>query len=218
MTDSVYLTPDEWQNMATGIDFSTLTTDEMEALIEQASLLAEAEAGMANGGTWLLKEYSEQHVWRATHRVYVYNWPVISVGSLALRVGAQVSASIPLLDLYINNGGHWIEVSSLALAFGVAPEIVSLGLAQPIVEVTYTAGYDVIPSDIKYAVAIIASAVWLNKKLFEEGTAGVVSFTIGSYQVSFGTKQLGGVAGFGNFVPDQAKFLLRSYKFAPFLR
>jgi len=213
MADTVYLTPTEWQDLATGIDFSALTNAEMEALIARASALAEAEAGLANGGSWLLTEYiNEQHSWRQTHRAYLYNWPVSELTEVRIRVGAQTSATIQGTEVYVNNTAHHIEISSLALAFGIAPDIVSLGLAEPVVEVDYIAGYEIIPDDIKHAVAIIAASLYLSKLLFEEGTAGVVSFTIGSYQVSFGTKQLGGVAGFANFVPDQAKLLLRGYK------
>ena len=218
--DTVYLTPAEWQALALGIDFTELDNAEMEALIARASRLAEGEAGLSTLGSWLLTVYlNEQHPWRGgTHRVYLYNWPIISIEAVRIRVGANTSATIQASEIYTNQAGHYIEISSLALAFGIAPDIVSLGLAQPEVEVDYTAGYETIPDSIKHAVAIIASALYLHKRVFEEGTAGVVSFTIGSYQVSFGTKQLGGVAGFGNFVPDEAKTLLRGFKSAPFLR
>jgi len=219
MVDTVYLTPSEWQTMTQGVDFTVLTEAQMEALIDRASRLAESEAGVPLGGSWLATDYeNEQHSWRSTHRIYLYHWPVQTLSEVRIRVGAQTSAVIQATEIYMNNTAHYVEISSLALAFGVAPDIVSLGLAEPVVEVDYTAGYDVIPNDIKEAVAIIASAQYLNKKLFEEGSAGVVSFTIGSYQVSYGTKQLGGVAGFGNYIPDAAKTLLRGYRFAPYLR
>lgn len=216
MPDTVYLTPAEWQLMAMGIDFTSLTNDEIEALIARASRVAESYAGLARNGSWLETEYvNEQHPWNRggnTHRVYLFNQPIVSVDALRIRIGATSSAVIQGTELYTNNTGGYVEISSLALAFGVAPEIISLGLATPEIEVDYTAGYSTIPEDIKQAVAIIASAMWLNKKLFEEGSAGVVSFTIGSYQVSFGTKTIGGLAGFSNFVPDEAKLLLSSYK------
>lgn len=209
MADTVYLTPEEWQAMATGIDFSGLTDPEMEALIARASRLVNAYVGQS----LLLTEYeNEQHPWRHTRRVYLYNWPVTEVTAVRIRIGAETTATLQASEIYTNNTGHYIEASTLALAFGVTPSIISLGLYEPEVEVDYSAGYETIPDDVKDATAIIASSLFLAKGLFEEGTAGVVSYTIGSYQVSFGTKQLGGVAGFANYIPDIAKELLDDYK------
>jgi len=222
MADLVYLTPAEWADMAQGIDFSDLTDPEMEAIIERASLLAESAASLPMGGSWLETDYvNEQHPWRHnSRRVYLYNWPVTDVTEVRLRVGASTSAAIQGTEIYTNNSGRYIEISALALAFGIAPAIVSLGLAEPEVEVDYTAGYATIPDDLKTAVAIIASAQLVNKQAFEEGTAGVASFTIGSYMVSFSQRgvESSGLAGFSNYVPDAAKLILRGYKHAPFLR
>lgn len=209
MADTVYLTPAEWQAMATGIDFSGLTDPEMEVLIARASRLVNSYVGQS----LLLTEYeNEQHPWRNTRRVYLYNWPVTEVTAVRIRIGAETTATLQASEIYTNNTGHYIEASTLALAFGVTPAIISLGLYEPEVEVDYSAGYETIPDDVKDATAIIASSLYLSKILFEEGTAGVVSYTIGSYQVSFGTKQLGGVAGYANYVPDIAKELLADYK------
>jgi len=48
------------------------------------------------------------------------------------------------------------------------------------VQVTYTAGYDPIPEDVRWAVAAMV------KRAVEAGTAGVVSEAIGDYSRSFG--------------------------------
>jgi len=206
--------------MSTGVDFTGLSDPDKEALIARASRLAESEAGLPRDGSFLVTEYvNEQHDWRrATRRAYLYNRPIISLDEVRLRVGAETTAVIPAEQVYVNNTGGYIEASSLALAFGIAPEIITLGLSEPQLEVDYTAGYETIPADIKEAVAMIASVLYLSKKLFEEGTAGAVSFTIGSYMVSFANNKVGGLAGLSNLVPEAAKLILRGYKSAPYVR
>ena len=222
VADSVYLTPSEWQAMATGIDFTDFEDADLEALIARASVLAETEANLPRTGSFLETEYeNEQHSWRpASRSVYLYNWPVVSVEEMRLRVTPTTTVDIPTTEVYINNTRHYIEVSYLAVltGFGIAPELANLGLMEPTIEVDYTAGYATIPQDIKEAVAMIASMLLLSNKLFAEGTVGVVAFAIGSYQVSFANNKMGGPAGLSELVPEQARRILRGYNSGPYVR
>jgi hypothetical protein len=141
-------------------------TDEM---LEQASARFRSEASHNIEAT----EYV-QVLRPAGSLVKIPRTPVVSVDAvhmLALdgTAGAQVVGwgfdGIDLIDLQGLAGDVWLN--------GPARWCTN-------VQVTYTAGYDPIPEDVRWAVAAMV------KRAVEAGTAGVVSEAIGDYSRSFG--------------------------------
>lgn len=215
MADTVYLTPAEWQNMMTGMDFTGLSNPQLEALIQQASTYVDNEVG---GQSLLLTEYlNEEHPWRMSNsrRAYPYNKPLVSVEEVRLRVTPTNSQVITSGAIYLNKTAGYVEVDTLALTFGVAEPLIPFGIVEPQLEIDYTAGFETIPLAVKVATAMSAVGVAIDQELVGQGTAGVLSFTIGSYMATYGNKFLGGMAGFSNFMPAPAKYLLRSLGRSP---
>lgn len=215
MADTVYLTPAEWQDMMTGMDFAGLSDPQIAALIQQASAYVDTEVG---GQSLLLTQYvNEEHPWRFSNsrRAYPYNHPLVSCEAVRLRVTPTGSQAISSGAIYINKTGHYIEIDTLALTFGVAEPLIPFGIVEPQLEIDYTAGFETIPFPIKVATAMSAVGVAIDQDLVATGSAGPLSFTIGSYMATYGNKFLGGIAGFSNFMPAPAKMLLKGYGRSP---
>lgn len=204
-----YITADEFRATETGIDLTGIDDTALGKITAVASRMAEEEAG----ASWVSGvSYTERHEWRfASRRVYVRNWPVTAITGAKIYIGADVYATLTVSDFVINNEQRYLELASLASATSLTPELLTLGLAEPIIEVTYTAGLSTVPYRVKLAVALITGAHILQRRLLEDGVGGVRSFSIGSYAVMVG-KGDGEGAGFAGLVPDAAKKLLRRYK------
>jgi hypothetical protein len=77
-----------------------------------------------------------------TNTIYLRNRPVISVQSVN-RGYSPASVTVPVLDYYVNGTSGIIEFNSLVIGF--------------VVDVAYTAGFAIIPEDLKEAILIQAA-------------------------------------------------------------
>jgi len=203
-----YITATEFRSAQTGIDLTDIADADLVEIAAGASRMAEEFAGTA----WVAAvSHTERHEWReGTRRVYVRNWPVTAITAAKIYIGSNVFATLTVGDFFINNDQRYLELAELASAATLTPALLTLGMAEPVIEVAYTAGATA-PNHVKLAVALITGARILQKRLLEEGVGGVRSFSIGSYAVTVG-KGDGEAAGFAGLIPDEAKKLLRRYK------
>ncbi len=203
-----YITPDEFTSTLQGLSVTGLTTENIDDMIKDASRIAEAVAG---GTTWFKEQLVERWEYKLNNRLYLRKWPIVSIDTLKLFTGATTFQTFATTDAFVNNQGRYVEIASLTFATELSGSLISLGLMTPTWEVTYTAGYDTIPDDVKLAVGIITGAKIAQFRLAEEGIAGVLSFIIGSYQVTVGRGQ-SDAAGFAGLVPSVARDLLNDYR------
>lgn len=208
-----YITATEFKDVLLGLSLTSPTTisdADLDKYIKDASRLADAYANVPGFGS---TEQTEKHEWRpGSRRVYVRKWPVAAVSAIAIRVSASQTFTLSTSDVIVNNTLRYIEIEPLAMALGISPtDIPPGGIVTPLVEITYTAGYATIPDEVKLAVAIIVGALIAQRRLAEEGIAGILSFTIGSYMVTVGRGQ-DDAAGFAGYIPNAAKELLNGYR------
>lgn len=86
----------------------------------------------------------EQHFFDfETRRVSVNNPPVSEVSIFKIVFAPGTEQSFSASDLYINNQLNYIEVTDIALGFGVISEYLALGLSDPVVEITYKSRQDI---------------------------------------------------------------------------
>lgn len=192
----------------TGIDDNALTT-----MLSRASRSAE---------TWTNRkfaqdQFTEDHEWRPSRRCYLRQWPVASIDAAQFILGATVTATILPTSFYINNTSRYIELSQLALAMTLTPDLLTLGLIEPSIRVTYTGAFAILPDEVKIGVAIIAAARIAQRRMIEQGIAGVMSMTIGSYTVTVSRPRGSGrsdteLAGFAGFMPPEAQELLSNFR------
>lgn len=138
MFGTAYVTSEEFIAAAFGFDVSDLPVGELDSTLANASRLAEQYAGVI----WAEDSYTEQQTWRAwSRRVYLRHWPVLALISARLWIGANLYATLTITDFVVNNAQHYIELADLASSVVLTSELVTLGLSEPIIEVTYRAGY-----------------------------------------------------------------------------
>ncbi len=209
-----YITPQEFKSSLSGLDVSMYTNDQLSEKIAQASRLAETQAT----AKWYTAQYTERHPFKQSGMIYPRNLPVQSIDAdLKLYVGPSVYGTVSKDDCFPNNEYGYIEVASLGYLISLTPNVIGMGLRDPMWEITYTGGLTSVPDNVKYAVAIITASGIAQMKLAEEGVAGVLSFTIGSYMVTVGRPySRGGAqaesAGFAGLIPAAAMELLKDYK------
>jgi len=161
-----YLTVERYLTMGFGADLTGIEDFELASVISRASALVNTYCAAPNwpqphnfaGGSVA----SEQHSWnlateitRSERRVYPYHRPIKAVSDFRIKVTNQISATIGVSDLYINNSDGYIEVVSLAaVAYGVLPVgvVPNLGLYQPVAEVSYSYGPEfIVTREVVYA-------------------------------------------------------------------
>lgn len=214
-----YATPAEFKAAATGFDLGGLTDADLQTILSRASRTAEVYArviwAVKVAEAWGPAEYNEKQEWRPwSRRAYLRHWPVTSITAAKIWIGANVYATLRVQDFLINNTQHYIELASLASATTLTPELLTLGISEPVIEVTYKAGYTTIPEEVKLAVVLITAATIAQMRLIQEGVAGVRSFVIGTYSVTIGRGD-GEPAGFACPIPEAARQILQFYRSTP---
>lgn len=215
-----YVTSAEFRTAATGFDVGAISDADLETILSRASRTAEIYARVIWAvkdaeGNWGPAQYNQWQEWRpSSRRVYLRHWPVTEIVSAKIWIGANVYAQLRVVDFLINNTQHYIVLASLASATTLTPELLTLGISEPVIDVTYKAGYTTIPEEVKLAVVLIAASTIAQKQLIEEGVAGVRSFVIGTYSVTVGRGD-GEPAGFACPIPEAARQILEFYRMTP---
>ena len=205
---STLITTDEFKEAELGVSLTGIDDEALLAIIGNASRAAEDEAETI----WpaAATQYTEMHPWRNSRMLYVRHWPVTSVEEVTVHLGTDVAGTLDVANFLINNDQRYIEMAETALVSGIVGAFITMGLGEPLFEITYKAGVAA-PDKVKLAVAYITAAMIIQRRLMEEGVAGVRSFAIGSYMVTIGRGE-GEQAGFAGILPDIAKRLLSKYK------
>ena len=205
---STLITEEEFKEAELGVSLTGIDDEALLAIIGNASRAAEGYARRV----WpaAATQYTEMHPWRNSRMLYVRHWPVTSIEAVTVHVGTDVAGTLDVANFLINNDQRYIEMAETALVTGITGAFITMGLAEPLFEITYKAGVAA-PNDVKVAVAYITAAMIIQRRLIEEGVAGVRSFAIGSYMVTIGRGE-GEQSGFAGIIPDVAKALLDNHK------
>lgn len=124
--------------------------------------------------------YTEQHKWNfETRRVFPYNAPVSAISDYRIYVGPSTYATIPTSAIFVNNSFRFVEVASLTAATSLTSQLLSIGLFEPFVQITYQSTTDVEPH-IALATGYIAAAMMNQSYLSASLPPGVKSIKIGS--------------------------------------
>lgn len=192
----------------TDIDGTALTDDQLDRHIATASRLLD---GYLNGLSFALRQDTERHRWHwDTRRIYPYQRPIVSADALKVFVAPQQTATFSLTDIYVNTQASYIEVANLStVTYSLFPVLAQFGLMEPVAELTYTHGYQVIPQDVKDATALTTAEVLGDRALNKQGMAGLSHARIGEYQINRKTSGPGLVLGLD--VPAAAKGLVDHY-------
>ncbi len=136
LTGTAYLTAVEFQDHLTGMDLTGITDAQLLDYIRQASRLADSYIHSTFG---VVTKTSRQR-WSEVRRFYPTALPVHAAKEFVLHIGGGQTATIGPSQLFPNNNGGYIEVVSLATTVGLTAELVSLGLAEIVAEMTYKTG------------------------------------------------------------------------------
>ncbi len=136
LTGTAYLTAVEFQDHLTGLDLTGITDAQLLDYIRQASRIADS---YIHGSFDVITKTTRQR-WSEVRRFYPTALPVHAARSLILHIGGGQTATIDPPSLFPNNNNGYIEVVSLATTVGLTAELVSLGLAEIVAEMTYKTG------------------------------------------------------------------------------
>lgn len=209
------LSPDEFKEIAPEFDLTGISDINLTSLMSRASRVAEQYVNRNFAEQQYVDEECE---WRPSRRAYVRQWPVQSIDAARFILGATAYATLQPSYFVINNTQRYLELSQLALAATLTPDLLTLGLVEPILAITYTAGFPAIPEEIKEAVAIITAARIAQRRMVEQGIAGYMAVTIGSYTVTVSRprgasgREDSELAGFAGFMPPEAQEILANYR------
>lgn len=122
----------------------------------------------------------EQHRWDpVTRRITVNNPPVLSVSSYKVFTGADTFATFQSNTLVINNQENYVELTAMAAVGNLTPGLLTLGLTEPFVEITYKS-FNSVKFNIKLATGYVAARM-MNSALVEgQIPFGIKSIKIGS--------------------------------------
>lgn len=151
----MYLTPTRFRIGGYGIDVSALSDAELRSHLIRASARVDSWCNLSRvpeettflGG----RVVGEQHRWRpserlepvpGSRRVYLTRHPIRSLESFRIMFTTSYYIDLPISNLYVNRQEGWIEiVASQPTIIGFPPVGYWFGLAEPVVEVTYTYGW-----------------------------------------------------------------------------
>lgn len=153
----MYLTPERFRTMGLGVDLDDVDDVELRSVLERASAAVDSYCSVPllpqkfdfRGGTMT----DEQHEWRsdmydrpAPYRFWPYAKPVKEVTSFRIYSTPNVYVEIDAAEMFINNNGGYIEVSSLKLTqfgiFGAGVLATLIGMYNPVARMTYTYGWE----------------------------------------------------------------------------
>lgn len=187
---------------------SDLSDPAVDAFISVASRLVDSYVGYSFG----YRQTTERHVWnQKSRRVYPREKPIVSVAAFKVYVSNQQNAAFTVNDIYVNSDRGYVEITSLAnVTYSLFPAIVALGLIEPVAEITYTHGYQYIPSPVKDAVALTVSDLIARDSLAKQGMTGLSRLRVGEMEM-YTDKPLG--AASVKAIPAAAETILDQYRF-----
>lgn len=208
---SSYATVADFKEQAPEVDLTGIGDPDLLIMLTRASRVAEAYVPLIWGEHTVDEE---DHEWRDSRRAYLHQWPVQSLDSASLYLGAQVVATLDPAAFLVSNSFRFIEYSSLALAMTITPQLITFGLSEPILRLSYTAGYTTVPTDVMVAVCIMVASHIIQRRMIEQNLGGVVSMTVGSYTITVGRARSADqeLSGFALPIPPEAKGILNGYK------
>lgn len=207
-----YATAAYFKSQAPEIDLTGIDDPALLVMLTRASRTAEAWVHVIWGQHTVT---GEDHDWRESRRAYLRHWPVQALTEAKLYLGATVVATLDTAAFLISNTFRFIEYSSLALAMSITPSLITFGLSEPILRVSYTAGYiDAdIPEMVRIAVCIIVASHIIQRRMIEQNLGGVISMTVGSYTITVARpKSEDELSGFAGVLPPEARGLLNDFR------
>lgn len=155
----MYLTPERFRTMGLGIDLTDVDDIELQSILTRATAMVDDYCNVPllpnpfdfRGGQMV----DESHEWSDDlydrPRPYRF-WPMVatvvpvqSVEQFRVYSTPKVYVEIDEAEMFINNTGGWIEVSSLKLTqfgiFGAGIVPALIGMYHPVAKCTYTYGW-----------------------------------------------------------------------------
>ena len=187
---------------------SELPDGAIDSFIGVASRLVDSYVGYS----FEYKQTVERHVWnQKSRRVYPREKPIVSVASFKVYVSNLQNAAFTVNDIYINSDRGYVEITSLAnVTYSLFPAIVALGLIEPVAEITYTHGYQYIPSPVRDAVALTVSDLIARDSLSKQGMTGLSRLRVGEMEM-YTDKPMGSASI--KAIPAAAEAILDQYRF-----
>ena len=187
---------------------SELPDGAIDSFIGVASRLVDSYVGYS----FEYKQTVERHVWnQKSRRVYPREKPIVSVASFRVYVSNLQNAAFTVNDIYINSDRGYVEITSLAnVTYSLFPAIVALGLIEPVAEITYTHGYQYIPSPVKDAGALTVSDLIARDSLSKQGMTGLSRLRVGEMEM-YTDKPMGSASI--KAIPAAAEAILDQYRF-----
>lgn len=155
MAQQPYLSRRRYELGGFGMDTSGFTNAQMRSILARASVTADA---FCNNG--LIPERTdfrggsitaEQHTWQnvdplvgnvGSRRVYLNRRPIRTVTGFAIKFTNNYQITLPADNLYVNAAAGYVEVvASQPTIVGFPPLGYWFGLSEPIVETSYTYGW-----------------------------------------------------------------------------
>ena len=119
----------------------------LSRVLQAASRLIDSHTGL----DFSPEPRTEQHLFDfGTRRIKLNNPPVSAVNSFRVVFSPGTNQVFNSSDFYINNQLGYVELTDIAVGFGIITEYLSLGLSDPVAEITYTSYLDV-PRPVKLA-------------------------------------------------------------------
>ena len=155
----MYVTPERFRTLGLGVDLEGVDDVELRSMLERASSAVDSYCSVPHlpqkfdfrGGTmteeaheWNVSLYERPHPYRFWPNVKVC--PVKEVSLFRIYSTPEVYTEISPTNMFINNSGGWIEVSSLQLTqfgiFGTGVLSTLIGMYNPVAKCTYTYGWE----------------------------------------------------------------------------
>lgn len=153
----MYVTPERFRTMGHGVDLSEIDDVELRSALTRASAVVDSYCNIPlqpqkhdfRGGT----ATDEEHEWVTDpyevnirpFRFWPWHQPVRSVSTFRIYSTPAIYTEVDDSEVFINNSGGYIEVSSLKLTqygiFGAGVITALVGMWNPVARVTYTYGH-----------------------------------------------------------------------------
>ncbi len=179
--------------ISSGLCAGTTMYDEAIADIQLAvEVIVQDELGLEYAG---VTTYSERYDinFIGQNEIATRFRPVVNV--VALTIGGQLQTAVSSAD----TGGEYAITKDLGV-IKLNPLYMSFPTGRGIIEITYTAGLDPMPADIKYAANLIACSLFN-----QQGHVGFVSERASGYSYNMGS-------GIGSTIPQIAQRILSKHR------
>lgn len=209
-----YITPARFRTMGTGIDLTGVTDAELLTVLARSSAMVDSYCCVPllpqkfdfRGGTMT----GEQHEWRADaydrpqpYRFWPWAKPVQTVTEFRIYSTPNIYTAVAPEDMFINNSGGWIEISSLVLTqygvFGAGVVNALIGMYFPVAQCSYTYGWsfpvvdEVLAASTDLKVYSATSQFWTSAtvEVKKNGVVVTTGFTIDRTEgrITFGSAQ-----------------------------